>query len=177
MSSEQIWLAAGGALTALLLVVVLALAVAVRRYGRRQGVLADRVDALEAELVASRDRGSHLVQPPASYVITGVGEGEVDGDRDEAGHDGADVPVQGHIDRAVFADIVAREGVIKAAGLAHGLRRALSPATRNRIRFEVGREVKRSRKQRRTDLKTALRDMQARERARMAEARDEGDAA
>jgi hypothetical protein len=175
VSSEQIWLAAGGAVAVLLLLVVLLLAVAVRRSGRRQAVLADRVSALESELVAERGPGPrrepHGVEESTSYVITHVGEGDEHG-RDEPGE-----PVQGHLDRAVFADIVAREGVIRAAGLAHGLRRALAPEARNRIRFEVRREVKRSRKQRRTDLKTALRDMQSRERARTADQRDEGDAA
>ncbi len=175
MSSEQIWLVAGGASALLLLVVVLALGLAVRRSGRRQAVLADRVGALEAELAEQRTHAAggepRVGQQPSSYVITGI-------DRDDEGHPGhADVAVQGHVDRAVFADMVAREGVIKVAGLAHGLRRALSPESRNRIRFEVRREIKRSRKQRRSDLKAALRDMQARERARMAEAHDEGDAA
>lgn len=170
------WLAAGGALALLLLLVVLLLTVAVRRSGRRQAVLSDRVRALEAQLASPGSSGTtrepHLVEQ-ASYVITGIGDGE----DDDTGRDRAGDPVPGHVDRAVFADIVAREGVIKAAGLAHGLRRALAAETRNRIRFEVRREVKRSRKQRRSDLRTALRDMQARERARMAEARDEGDAA
>ena len=54
-----------------------------------------------------------------------------------------------------FADIVARESAIKAVGLAHGLRRALSPEARNRIRFEMQREVKRARKQRRADQRAA----------------------
>ena len=81
------------------------------------------------------------------------------------------------IDAPMFADIVARETVIKAAGLAHGLRRALSAETRNRIRFEMKREVKRSRKQRRADMKAALRDVQARERAHRVEGQDGEDAA
>ena len=144
-----------------LLVVVLALASAVRR-------LAARVSELEAAQVDAPVIAPHVVEPPASYVITAL-------DRDEDAQPSA--PVQGRIGGALFADIVAREGVIKAAGLAHGLRRALSPETRHRIRFEMRREVKRSRKQRRTDLKAALRDMQARERAQMADQRDEGDAA
>ena len=144
-----------------LLVVVLALASAVRR-------LAARVSELEAAPVDAPVGAPHVVEPPASYVITAL-------DRDEVEQPPA--PVQGRIDGALFADIVAREGVIKAAGLAHGLRRALSPETRHRIRFEMRREVKRSRKQRRADLKAALRDMQARERAQMADQRDEGDAA
>jgi hypothetical protein len=169
VSSEQIWLAAGGAVALLLLVVVLALAGAVRR-------LASRVSALEAAGAptpatagaTSAPEPAQREQPAASYVITAL-------DRDDDLE--PSTPVQGRIDGALFADIVAREGVIKAAGLAHGLRRALAPETRNRIRFEMRREVKRSRRQRRVDLKAALRDMQARERAQMADQRDEGDAA
>ncbi len=57
-----------------------------------------------------------------------------------------------------------RETVVKAASLAHGVRRALSPESRNRIRFEVRREVRRSRKQRRSDLREARRDWEARQR-------------
>lgn len=68
------------------------------------------------------------------------------------------------IDGRLFTDIVVRETVVKAQGLVYGLRRALDPATRNRIRFEMKREIKRARKQRRDDLKAALRDFQARER-------------
>ena len=91
------------------------------------------------------------------------------------------VPVVGRIDGKLFADIVARESAIKAVGLAHGLRRALAPEVRNRIRFEMKREVQRARKQRRADLKAALREFRARERADLAEDQeerhDEGDAA
>ena len=61
------------------------------------------------------------------------------------------------VDSALFADLVLRETVVKAASLTHGLRRALAPEVRNRIRFEMGREVKRARKQRRADLKAARR--------------------
>jgi hypothetical protein len=60
---------------------------------------------------------------------------------------------------------VLRETVVQAASLAHGLRRALAPEMRNRIRFEMRREVKRSRKQRRADLKAARREWEARQRA------------
>lgn len=168
MSSEQIWLAAGGALALLLLLGVLALARVVRRLGAR-------VSTLEAALGSGVEARADETAPqpaaaaePASYVITGI---------DRVEDDEPTVAVQGRIDGALFADIVARESAIRAAGIAHGLRRALAPEARNRIRFEMKREVKRSRKQRRADLKEALRDMQARERAQMADRRDEGDAA
>jgi hypothetical protein len=158
----------------LLLVVVLALAILVRR-------LSARVAGLETALAAAEDEpaagpapgqaGARTTSEPASYVITGL-------DAADEAEDAARLPapVQGRIDGVLFADIVAREGVIRAAGVAHGLRRALAPEVRHRIRFEMRREVKRSRKQRRADLKAALRDLQARERA-VADRSDEGDAA
>lgn len=154
-----------------LLVAVLALAVAVRRSSRSRAELAERVAALETTVGALQ--AARVPEPraePASYVITAVADGE-------PGEPAPSRVVEGRIDGALFADIVARESVVKAAGLAHGLRRALAPEARNRIRFEMRQETKRSRKQRRADLKEALRDMQARERAQMAERGDEGDAA
>ncbi|QYJ05209.1 hypothetical protein KUV85_05880 [Nocardioides panacisoli] len=63
-----------------------------------------------------------------------------------------------------FADQVVRESMVRAASLVAGLRRALAPETRNRIRFEMKREVKRSRKQRRADVKQAVREWEARQR-------------
>lgn len=154
-----------------LLVAVLALAVAVRRSSRSRAELAERVAALETTVGALQAaRVPEHRDEPASYVITAVADGE-------PGEPAPSRVVEGRIDGALFADIVARESVVKAAGLAHGLRRALAPEARNRIRFEMRQETKRSRKQRRADLKAALRDMQARERAQMAERGDEGDAA
>jgi hypothetical protein len=65
--------------------------------------------------------------------------------------------------------MVLRESVVKAASLAHGVRRGLAPESRNRIRFEMKQEVRRSRKQRRADVKAARRDLHARQRAALAE--------
>ena len=59
------------------------------------------------------------------------------------------------IDGSLFADLVLRESVVKGISLAYGVRRALSPETRNRIRFLMRQEVRRSRKQRRADLRAA----------------------
>lgn len=67
-----------------------------------------------------------------------------------------------------FVDILLRESLIRTASIAAGLRRALAPEVRNRIRFEMKREVKRSRKQRKADLKQARREWQARQRAAVA---------
>ena len=61
--------------------------------------------------------------------------------------------------------MVLRERVVKAASLGPRLRRALSPANRNRIRFEMRREVKRARKQRKAEEREAIREWRARRRA------------
>ncbi|EON24141.1 MULTISPECIES: hypothetical protein [Nocardioides] len=151
MNGEQIWLAAAaGGAVALILLLACAL---LWRTSRR---LHARIDELEAEQgSAPRPAAAVETAEPATYVITAI---------DEVPETHTAV-VPARIDGRLFADIVARESVVKAAGLAHGLRRALSAETRNRIRFEMKREVKRSRKQRRADLKAALRELQARERA------------
>jgi hypothetical protein len=51
------------------------------------------------------------------------------------------------------------EPLVRTAAVLHGVRRALAPETRNRIRFEMKREVRRSRKQRKQDMKAAYRQM------------------
>jgi hypothetical protein len=151
------WLALVGlAVVALLLLVALA---ALRRATGR------RIEAAEAEAAALRQRLDRLEQerqqPPAQaraepppvrveqeYRIT------------EVGHEGDPV----RLERAVFADHVLRESVIRLGSLAHGVRRALDAETRNRIRFEMRREVKRARKQRRAEQREAYREWQARQR-------------
>ncbi|HEU4811763.1 MAG TPA: hypothetical protein VFT00_06460 [Nocardioides sp.] len=99
----------------------------------------------------------------ADYVITHLGE-EIRAPRHAAETSSVGV-LAPRIEPALFADLVLRETVVKAASLAHGLRVALAPATRNRIRFEVRQEVKRARKQRRAELKEARREREARQRA------------
>ncbi|WP_341926786.1 hypothetical protein [Nocardioides psychrotolerans] len=125
--------------------------------------------ALRARLDALERRTSAPVATVTSdderdYVITRIGSEDEQTERR---------PVS-RVDAPLFADLVLRESVVQAASLAAGLRRALAPETRNRIRFEMRREVKRARKQRRTDLRDARRDWEARQRAG---AFDEGSAA
>jgi hypothetical protein len=97
------------------------------------------------------------VAAPVEFVITDLG----------SVRSPAAEPVA--LDGPAFADIVLKETVVKAASLAHGVRRGLAPAVRNRIRFEMKQEVRRARKQRRADLKAAQRDLHARHRAALAE--------
>jgi hypothetical protein len=175
VSSEPVWLLAGGAFVLAMVVLVLLAWRAAARSNRelvaaraQAHALADRLALVEESLA----RGETASADTQSYVITHVGDDPPDA---------AGPSVVGRIDGRLFADIVARESAIKAVGLAHGLRRALAPEVRNRIRFEMKREVVRARKQRRAELKAALREFRARERADLGEVqderRDDGDAA
>jgi len=158
VTRDSIVLAALGVLAVLAVALTVAL-LRTRSRTRREldaaraesGRLRAQMDVIERTLASARP----LIQgPPTEYTITELGA--------------ADEPEPApRIDQALFADLVLRETVVKAASLAHGLRRALSPESRNRIRFEVRREVRRSRKQRRSDLRDARRDWEARQRAGM----------
>ena len=63
---------------------------------------------------------------------------------------------------AGFVSLAVGESLVRAVSLAHGVRRALSPENRQRIRFEMRREVKRARKQRRRDVRQAQRHLRTR---------------
>ncbi len=165
---NQQWTAPAWAVVALVagvlvaLLVLVALVVSTRRALVRaqdgSRALTGRLDELEQRLAAPVGTAtpevstSSLAADP-EYVITHLGEEP---------EPAAAAPV---VPAPVFADLVLRESVVHAATLAAGLRRALSPETRHRIRFEMRREVKRARKQRRADLRAARRDLHDRERA------------
>ena len=156
VTMEQVGLGAAGAVALVALVVAL---LALRRARRAEALassLAERVTvtatpAAQAPPVADPDA--------TAFVITQVG-----GPDDDAAGVHA-VPVAHPIDGRLFTDIVARETVVKAAGWTYGLRRALSPESRNRIRFEVRQETRRAGRERRAEMKQALREFRARERA------------
>jgi hypothetical protein len=138
------------ALLVVLLVVLLRLRAGSRRTTADLASLRQRLDELERQRVQTSPAVS--VTAPAEFVIT------------DLGHERTSVePVR--LDGPAFADVVLKETVVKAASLAHGVRRGLAPASRNRIRFEMRQEVRRARKQRRADLKAAQRDLHSRQRA------------
>jgi hypothetical protein len=149
LSTGAAWLVAG-----VLAALVLVLAVRVVRLGRRVGLLEERLNR-PAPPASAREPAA---QP--EFVITHVGEPEREAE--EPLEPAATVPAP------VFADLVLKETVVQTASLFHGLRRALAPETRNRIRFHMRQEVKRSRKQRRTEMREVRREWVARQRAAMA---------
>jgi hypothetical protein len=106
-----------------------------------------RVDALSEQLERTVENDRARAGDPA-YVITDAGEVRPD----------PTVP-----DRVVLSAAVG-EPLVKVLSFGHGLRRAMSAESRNRIWFEMRREVRRARKQRRRETKEAWRRMQAEER-------------
>jgi hypothetical protein len=181
--SVPVWAVAAAAAG---LLVILGVVFAVMVRGRRR--ITRRLDAAHAEAEALRlqvEEIQRLVSAPAAgrdereYVITDMGGGfEARSARTsttEAARSARPSTTVDTVPGPLFADIVLRETVVQAAALAAGLRRALSPESRNRIRFEMRREVKRARKQRRADLREARREWEARQRARVD--LDEDDAA
>jgi hypothetical protein len=156
VTHDQLVLLAVGGLTlvcVLLAVALLRLRASAARVTGDLAVLQERLDALERRPGAMA--AASPVAAPVEFVITDLGREQP--------------PVEPvHLDGPAFADIVLKETVVKAASFAHGVRRGLAPATRNRIRFEMKQEVRRARKQRRADLRAAQRDLHARQRAAMA---------
>ncbi len=142
--------------TGVLALMVLVLAVLTVRLRGRIDVLEHRIAELQAPPPVAP---AAPATPPVEleYVITHVGEPEPEPEPEPV----ATVP------GPVFADLLLKETVVQTASLFQGLRRALAPETRNRIRFHMRQEVKRSRKQRRIELREVRREWAARQRAAM----------
>jgi hypothetical protein len=133
---------------------VVALGVALSRV---RSALASELAALRTEVTEARTSRTEADVAPTvvatdEYVITRLGA--------EAEEDPAPA-----METRLFADLVLRESVVKAASFAYGLGRGLSPANRNRIWFEMRREVKRARKERKAEERQAIREWRARQRA------------
>ena len=164
--------ACAGAAAALLLVAAVAL---LTRRRRRRADLEAMLAASQREVDDLRHQLDELTggrpayleelfagPPPAAaqqadFVITHVGEGGLD--PAVLPEDAVAVP-----DRLVLSATVG-EPLVKVAAFSHGVRRALSAQSRNRIWFEMRREVRAARKRRRRLVKDYLRETRAQERA------------
>jgi len=162
VTTEQVWLAATGAVVIAVALVAVSLAVRAQRraVGAESAVaeLVERLALLEAPVASAPAPvvGGH---DETTYVITHL-------DEDRA----APRPMTAQrLEGRLFADIVARETVVKAASWTHGVRRALAPETRNRIRFHMRQETKRAGRDRKAEMKVALREHRARSRAAAAD--------
>lgn len=152
--------AAGVAVLCLVIGVALGLAVAGRRVRRSLGDARAEVEELRARVEQMADRLGAPTGPAAvsdvppeglatEYVITGLGAEE----------GGAAQPVAVP-DRAVLS-VTFGEPLVKVVAFGYGVRRALSPESRNRIAFEMRRELKRARKERRRGTRQARREAAA----------------
>jgi hypothetical protein len=123
----------------------------------REDVLAltDRLEALSAEVDEARrvaeERAARTELEP--FVITGV-----------VAEDDATTPREAQLVQAIEAGkpewVPAkplRQALVKSVSFAHGVRRALSPDNRDRIRLEMQAEVRRSRRQRKAEMKAVRR--------------------
>ncbi|QIX26899.1 hypothetical protein ncot_09990 [Nocardioides sp. JQ2195] len=190
MTSDDLLVPAGLGLVVLVLVVLLVLVtVGLRRERARSRAELEATREEAAELRQRVDALTHRIEvrtTPDEFVITDVGS-RPDANDPDANDPGTNDPGASsagdpertdgpqRIEGKLFVDLVMRETVVKAASLTHGVRRALAPATRNRIRFAMKQEIKRSRKQRRIEFREVRREMAARRAAESADAdRSEG---
>lgn len=145
----------------LLAVAALAITLAVRLRGERLRTRRD-LDALLAERDELRARIAELTREVQAlqrtdrpdYVITRVGGAELDAVKGGVGT-GHRIPDQ------VVLSTAFGEPLVKVLSFGYGVRRALSPESRNRIGFEMRREVRRTRKARRREMREAWKQMRA----------------
>ena len=152
--------AAGVAVLCLVIGTAVGLALAGRRVRRSVAEARAEVDELRARVEQMADRLGATTTPTAAsavppdgvateYVITGLGVGA------EPPAEPVAVP-----DRAVLS-VTFGEPLVKVVAFGYGVRRALSPESRNRIVFEMRRELKRARKERRRGTRQARREAAA----------------
>lgn len=138
-------------------------AVVLRRdRGVRAGLVAELAET-RAESTELRSRLEELEQTarsrranpvlPAEFLITDAGGARLP-DREATS-----------VPDGVVLSATLGEPLVRALALVHGVRRALSAESRNRIRFAMRQEVRRTRRRRRREMKDAWRRMQAELRA------------
>lgn len=141
-----------GLLLALAAAVALAVALRRERRGTHADLTASRADAeeLRERLDRLESRLPPASAPDAAGASGAAGDSYVITDLSDRASEPEPAP---RIEGRLFADLVLRETVVKAAGLVHGVRRAASPEARFRMRYAYGREVKAARKRRRAELR------------------------
>ncbi len=149
----------GAAGVLLLLVIVLVTVLSGRGRARRElaaalvesqaetAELRARLDALSQQI--ERQSSSMIRVDDPAYVITDAG---------------APRPEPTVADRVVLTATVG-EPLVKMVAFGHGMRRALSAESRNRIWFEMRREVRAARRRRRHENKAFVREARAAQRA------------
>jgi hypothetical protein len=116
--------------------------------------LLDRLRVRVEELSGAVDVPHPQQAPDQEFVITSLGAVAPAAAGEQGG-------APASLSASAFASMAARESLIRVVSLGHGVRRALSAESRNRIRFEAGRETRRARKVRRRELKEARRHLRA----------------
>jgi hypothetical protein len=106
-----------------------------------------RLEAMSQEIEAARVIAAATpVVPQTEYLITS--DWAATALEDEAAM----------LSNRTVLSVALGEPLVKVVAFAYGVRRALSPETRNRIAFEMRREVKRARKARKRDTRRAARE-------------------
>lgn len=137
MESVTVWVA--GVAAVLSVCVTLAMALAWRASARRTAAQITQLQEALAAVAApaATRRSSEPVM--AEFLITDIG---AEPSETSARH--AEAPTR------VVLSATMGEPLLRLAALAYGVRTALRPENRNRIRFEMRREVRRARRQRRS---------------------------
>lgn len=166
--SVPVWAVVAAAAVAVVLVLLVGVVLLVALTGRTraerrltraaesEAELRERLESLEKRLTTP-SRRRQRAREEREYVITSLGE--------QADADGASEQTEVRtLTAPAFADAVFRETMVHSAAFVHGVRRALSPEVRYRIRYEMKREVKRARKDRKSEVREALRAYRAQQR-------------
>lgn len=151
-------LIAGAAAVLILLAGVLVLVLRTRSSRRELATALLAAQAETAELHSRLDAITEQLERQSSMMI------RVD-DPAFVITDAGAAPIEPNVSDRVVLSAAVGEPLVKVVAFGHGVRRALSAESRNRIWFEMRREVRRARKQRRREMKDAWRQVQAQERA------------
>jgi hypothetical protein len=151
-------LVTGVAVVLILLVGVVVLVLRSRTSRRKLATALLAAQAETAELRGRLDAISDQLERQSSTMI------RVD-DPDFVITDAGDPASPPNISDRVVLSAAVGEPLVKVVAFGHGVRRALSAESRNRIWFEMRREVRRARKQRRREMKDLWRQAQSEERA------------